>query len=140
LSEKDDAENAKWTRKVEKRSATGRSADSPSSRAKAIENPQSTIREEPNKGKNKSKGKTVSKGNDGDRYVVKHEDGWAVKKENAERASGVFRTQKEAIDRAREIVDRSSGGDGEVRIQNREGKFRDSDSGRNNESKAKDTK
>lgn len=82
----------------------------------------------------------MTKGNDGDRYVVKHEDGWAVKKENAERASGVFRTQKEAIDRAREIVDRTSGGNGEIRIQGRDGRFRDSDSGRNNESKSKDTR
>lgn len=61
-----------------------------------------------------------------------------MKKENAERASNVYRTQKEAIDRAREIVDKSSDGNGEVRIQGRDGKFRDSDSGRNNESSAKD--
>jgi hypothetical protein len=80
----------------------------------------------------------MGKGNDGDRYVVKHEDGWAVKKEHAERASGVFRTQKEAIDRAREIVDKTSRGNGEVRIQREGGGFRDSDSGRRNESEAKD--
>jgi uncharacterized protein YdaT len=80
----------------------------------------------------------MGKGNDGDRYVVKHDDGWAVKKENAERASNVYDTQKEAIDRAREIVDKTSGGNGEVRIQGQDGKFRDSDSGRNNESNAKD--
>lgn len=78
--------------------------------------------------------------NDEDRYVVKHDNGWAVKKENAERASGVFKTQKEAIDRAREIVDNSGGGKGDVRIQGKDGRFRDSDSGKRNESKAKDTK
>ena len=39
--------------------------------------------------------------NDEDRYVVKFDDGWPVKKENAERASGVLRTQKEAITRCR---------------------------------------
>lgn len=82
----------------------------------------------------------MGKGNDGDRYVVKHEDGWAVKKEDAQRASGVFRTQAEAIGRAREIVDRTSNGNGEVRIQGRDGRFRASDSGRRNESPSKDTK
>lgn len=78
--------------------------------------------------------------NDEDRYVVKHEDGWAVKKENAQRASGVFNTQKEAIDRAREIVENTGGGKGDVRIQGRDAKFRDSDSGSRNETKAKDTR
>ncbi len=82
----------------------------------------------------------MGKGNDGDRYVVKHGDGWAVKKENAQRASGVFNTQKEAATRAREIVAKTSRGNGEVRIQGRDGKFRDSDSGSRNESKAKDKK
>jgi hypothetical protein len=78
--------------------------------------------------------------NDEDRYVVKHPEGWAVKKENAERASGVFGTQKEAIDRAREIVNNSGEGKGDIRIQGRNGQFRDSDSGKHNETKAKDTK
>ncbi|MCC4906990.1 DUF2188 domain-containing protein [Microbacterium sp. cx-59] len=80
--------------------------------------------------------------NDEDRYVVPNQErgGWDVKKENAERASAHFDTQKEAIARAREIVDNSGGGQGDVRIQGRNGKFRDSDSGRNNESPAKDTR
>lgn len=78
--------------------------------------------------------------NDEDRYVVKHEDGWAVKKENAQRASGVFDTQKEAIDRAREIVENSGGGKGDIRIQGRDGQFRDSDSGSKNETSRKDKK
>jgi hypothetical protein len=86
------------------------------------------------------KGKKAMANNDEDRYVVKHEDGWAVKKENADRASGVFRTQKEAIDRAREIVEKSGGGRGEIRIQGRDGNFRDSDSGSRNETNAKDKK
>ena len=60
-----------------------------------------------------------------DRYVVNHPDGWAVKKGGAVRASGVYDTQVEAEDRAKEIV-RNEGG-GEVRIQGRDGKFRDSD-------------
>jgi hypothetical protein len=78
--------------------------------------------------------------NDEDRYVVQHPEGWAVKKENAQRASAVFSTQKEAITRAREIVENSGGGRGDIRIQGRDGKFRDSDSGSRNETRAKDTK
>jgi hypothetical protein len=60
-----------------------------------------------------------------DRYVVKHEEGWAVKKAHAERASGVFETQREAEIRAKDIV--SNLGGGEVRIQGRDSKWRDSD-------------
>lgn len=48
--------------------------------------------------------------NDEDRYVVKHDDGWAVKKENAKRASNVYDTQAEAVSRARQIVDRPAAG------------------------------
>ena len=78
--------------------------------------------------------------NDEDRYVVKHNDGWAVKKENAKRASNVYDTQAEAISRARQIVDNTGRGLGEVRIQGEDGKFRDSDSGWRNETRAKDTR
>lgn len=78
--------------------------------------------------------------NDEDRYVAKHGDGWAVKKEAAQRASAVFPTQAEAISRAREIVDRTVRGLGEVRIQGEDGRFRDSDSGRRNETRAPDTR
>ncbi|MGH9890744.1 MAG: DUF2188 domain-containing protein [bacterium] len=60
-----------------------------------------------------------------DRYVVNHPDGWAVKKPDAERASGVFGTQREAERRAKEIVGNLGGG--EVRIQDRTGRWRDSD-------------
>lgn len=60
-----------------------------------------------------------------DRYVVKHEDGWAVKKPGAERASGIYDTQREAERHAKEIV--SNLGGGEVRIQGRDGQWRDSD-------------
>lgn len=62
---------------------------------------------------------------DNDRYVVKHPEGWAVKKAGAEKASEVFRTQREAELRAKEIVAKLGGG--EVRIQGRDGKWRDSD-------------
>jgi len=63
--------------------------------------------------------------NDNDRYVVKQGDQWAVKKAHGERAAGVFDTQAEAEARAKEIVGNLGGG--EVRIQGRDGKWRDSD-------------
>jgi uncharacterized protein YdaT len=60
------------------------------------------------------------------RHVVQTGDGdWAVKREGAKRASGVFDTQKQAQDRAREIVRKSGGG--EVIIHGTDGKIRDSD-------------
>ena len=60
-----------------------------------------------------------------DRYVVKHSDGWAVKAGGAERASSVHRTQREAEQIAKKTVNNLGGG--EVRIQGRDGKWRDSD-------------
>ncbi|WP_292532915.1 DUF2188 domain-containing protein [Methylocystis sp.] len=60
-----------------------------------------------------------------DRYVVRHEDEWAVKKPGTERASSIHGTQKEAESRAKDIV--SGLGGGEVRIQGRDGRWRDSD-------------
>lgn len=59
------------------------------------------------------------------RHVVPHEDGWAVRKPGADRASAVLPTQSEAIDRAREILENTGGG--ELTIHNREGVIRDSD-------------
>ena len=60
-----------------------------------------------------------------DRFVVNHPDGWAVKKSHADRASGVYSTQREAEQRAKSIVGNLGGG--EVRIQDRHGHWRDSD-------------
>jgi hypothetical protein len=60
-----------------------------------------------------------------DRFVVKHPDGWAVRAGGKDRASGVFETQREAEQRAKEVVGNLGGG--EVRIQGRDGRFRDSD-------------
>lgn len=59
------------------------------------------------------------------RYVTKHPNGWAVKSSGSNRASSVHNTQKSAEKRAKEIV--SNLGGGEVRIQNQQGKWRDSD-------------
>lgn len=63
--------------------------------------------------------------NPSDRYVVKNGNGWAVKKANAQRASSNHQTQASAIQAAKDIV--SNLGGGEVRIQGRNGQWRDSD-------------
>ncbi|MCB9959707.1 MAG: DUF2188 domain-containing protein [Rhodospirillaceae bacterium] len=60
-----------------------------------------------------------------DRYVVKHGSDWAVKKGGVERPQSVHGTQAEAERTAKETV-RGLGG-GEVRIQGRDGRWRDSD-------------
>ncbi|TFB56400.1 DUF2188 domain-containing protein [Cryobacterium tagatosivorans] len=84
----------------------------------------------------------MSKGNNNDRYVIPNKDrgGWDVKKENAQRASAHLPTKKAAEVRAKEIVEKSGGGNGEVRSQKLNGKWGDSDSGSKNESPKKDTK
>lgn len=61
------------------------------------------------------------------RYVVHNpKGGWDVKGPHASRSSGHFETQAEAVQRGKEIVANLPGG-GEVRIQDRKGKWRDSD-------------
>jgi len=60
-----------------------------------------------------------------DRYVTKHDKGWAVKAPGAKRASSVHGTQKEAEKAAKKTVGNLGGG--EVRIQGRDGRWRDSD-------------
>jgi len=52
-------------------------------------------------------------------FVKIHGDDWAVSKPNAERVSGIYETQAEAIERARELA-----GNGTIHIQGRHGKFR----------------
>ena len=72
---------------------------------------------------------SMGKGNDNDRYVVPRPgQGWAVVKEDHERASAIRRTQHEAIDRAKQITGNLGGG--EVRVQNRHGKFREGERGK----------
>ena len=55
-------------------------------------------------------------------HVIKHQNGWAVKKNGAQRASVVFSNQGTAISNATQMArnDRSS-----VVIHNRDGKIRD---------------
>lgn len=60
-----------------------------------------------------------------DRYMTKHPNGWAVKAAGAQRASSVHSTQRSAEQAAKQTV-RNLGG-GEVRIQGRDGRWRDSD-------------
>lgn len=60
-----------------------------------------------------------------DRYVVKHGKAWAVKRAGVAAPESVHRTQGTAEQRAKQAV-RSAGG-GEVRIQGRDGRWRDSD-------------
>lgn len=55
-------------------------------------------------------------------HVVKREEGWAVQKEKAQRASLICETQQEAFDRAKELVAASGGG--EVSIHDGRGKIR----------------
>ncbi|MEO5663742.1 MAG: DUF2188 domain-containing protein [Nocardioides sp.] len=64
--------------------------------------------------------------NDNTRHVVPNENGgWDVKKPGSDRSSAHTDTQKQAQDRAREIV--HNGGGGEVKTHGRDGKIRDSD-------------
>ncbi len=64
------------------------------------------------------------KDNDTNRHVVPNPDsGWDAEKEHAERASGHFDNQQEAIDRARKIVGNAGGG--ETVVHGRDGKIRD---------------
>lgn len=60
------------------------------------------------------------------RIVSPRPDGkWDVSKPRAERASGVFDTQREAIERGKEILGNDGGG--ELQIRGRDGRIRDSD-------------
>jgi uncharacterized protein YdaT len=60
-----------------------------------------------------------------DIHVVPHPDGWATRKEGAQRAGVVADTQREAIERAREQAKREKV---EVVIHKKDGTVRDSDS------------
>ncbi|MER6093406.1 DUF2188 domain-containing protein [Streptomyces bluensis] len=55
--------------------------------------------------------------------MSKRDDGWAVTKPGAERASAVLPTQAEAVSRAKEIL--ANGGGGELRIRGKNGQVRE---------------
>jgi hypothetical protein len=60
-----------------------------------------------------------------DIHVIPHKDGWATRREGADRAGRVFDRQSDAYDAARETARR----DGvEVVTHGRDGRIRDSDS------------
>lgn len=58
-------------------------------------------------------------------HIVKHPDGWAVKGEGNTKATFVTKTQKESIDRGREIARNQ---ESELLIHGQDGKIRDRDS------------
>ncbi|WP_018990860.1 DUF2188 domain-containing protein [Aromatoleum toluclasticum] len=60
-----------------------------------------------------------------DQHVVPHDGRWAVKGAGAERATVVVDTQKEAIDRAREIASNQGT---ELFVHGRDGRIRERDS------------
>lgn len=72
-----------------------------------------------------------------DVHVVPHSDGWATRKEGSERAGGVYDTQREAIDHARDQARREHV---EVVIHRQNGRIRDSDSYGNDPMPPRDTK
>ena len=55
-------------------------------------------------------------------YVVRNGDRWGVRGEGNRRLTGSFDTQREAIERGRDIARNQQA---ELRIQNREGQFRE---------------
>lgn len=58
-------------------------------------------------------------------HVVPHDRGWAVKPEHGQRASSVHATQREAIDRARDIARNQQS---ELLIHRQNGQIRERDS------------
>ncbi|WP_139855733.1 DUF2188 domain-containing protein [Aequorivita sinensis] len=70
-------------------------------------------------------------------HVVKNNDGWSVRGENNSKATSNHTTQKEAIERAREIAKNQKS---EVVIHGRDGKIRDKDSYGNDPNPPKDKK
>ena len=58
-------------------------------------------------------------------HVVPHPEGWAVKSEGASRASSVHRTQREAIERGRDVAQNHSS---ELFIHGKDGRIRERDS------------
>ena len=72
----------------------------------------------------KGKGGRGSKGRD--RTVSRRPDGtWANKRHDADRASSVHRTQRDAIDAARDMLGNQGGG--ELNVHGRDGKIRSKD-------------
>jgi uncharacterized protein YdaT len=58
-------------------------------------------------------------------HVAPHSKGWEVKKDNAQRASSVHPTQKEAIEKGKQVCRDNSA---ELKIHGKDGKIRESNS------------
>ena len=58
-------------------------------------------------------------------HVVPHQDGWAVKREGAERASSLHENKSDAVEAGRDLAKNAKG---ELRIHRRDGVITDSDS------------
>ena len=72
-----------------------------------------------------------------DYHVVPHSNGWAVKREGAERASSVHQTQSNAIDAGKQLAQTNRT---ELVIHRPNGQIRDSDSYGNDPNPPKDKK
>jgi uncharacterized protein YdaT len=72
-----------------------------------------------------------------EQHVTPHPDGWQVKAETAKKATQVFPTQKEAIDKATEIAKNQQS---EVVIHRKDGTIRNKNSYGNDPNPPKDTK
>jgi hypothetical protein len=70
-----------------------------------------------------------------DIHVVPHENGWATRKENAERAGGVYDTKSEALEHGRHQARREGV---ELVIHRKDGTIHDSDSYGNDPNPPKD--
>ncbi|MDN4523188.1 DUF2188 domain-containing protein [Fictibacillus fluitans] len=70
-------------------------------------------------------------------YVVKNGDGWGVRGEGNSKLTKSFNTQKQAIDYGRSIAKNQHS---ELKIQGKNGRFRDSDSYGNDPYPPKDKK
>lgn len=65
-------------------------------------------------------------------WVSPSEEGWKAKREGADRAAGVFDSQEEAENFARDILQNGQGG--ELITQNRQGEIRSKDTINSNDS------
>ena len=72
-----------------------------------------------------------------DVHVVPHPEGWATRTEGASRVGGIYDTQREVIDHARDTAIRRHS---EVVIHRPDGRIRDSDSYGNDPNPPKDSK
>ena len=72
-----------------------------------------------------------------DIHVVKHDDGWAIRREGGERASSVHNTKAEAMEQARDLGRRDRV---EVVEHGRDGKIQGSNSYGNDPNPPKDRK